>query len=41
MHALYLVQVKCSAEQSEPWDDLRIIETIPGGPAFKSLAQSK
>jgi branched-chain amino acid transport system substrate-binding protein len=41
VHDLYLVQVKGSSEQSEPWDDMRVIKTIPGNEAFRPLAEEK
>ncbi len=40
VHDLYLVQVKASSEQSEPWDDMRIIRTIPAAEAFRPLVES-
>lgn len=40
VHELYLVQVKSSKEQAEPWDDLKIIKTIKGDDAFKPAAES-
>lgn len=38
-HDLYLVQVKATSEQSEPWDDMRIIRTIPRDEAFRPLEE--
>lgn len=40
VHDLYLVQVKGLSEQSEPWDDMRILKTIPSDQAFQPLAES-
>ena len=40
VHDLYLVQVKPTAEQSEPWDEMKVIRTIPAEEAFRPLAES-
>ena len=40
VHDLYLVQVKASAKQSEPWDEMKVIRTIPAEEAFRPLAES-
>jgi branched-chain amino acid transport system substrate-binding protein len=39
VHDLYLVQVKAPADQREPWDYYRILETIPAEQAFRSLKE--
>ncbi len=38
-HELYLLQVKEPAEQTEPWDYLRLISTIPPDVANRPLAE--
>jgi branched-chain amino acid transport system substrate-binding protein len=38
-HELYLLQVKEPAEQTEPWDYLKLIATIPPGVANRPLAE--
>jgi len=41
VHDMYLVQVKTPQESKQPWDYYKIVETVPGGEAFESLAASK
>ena len=38
VHDLYLAQAKKPEELSGPWDYVKIIGTIPGDLAFRSLA---
>ena len=38
-HDLYLLQVKAPAEQTYPWDYLKLIRVIPGEEAFRPLAE--
>ena len=40
VHDMYLVQVKSPAESDGPWDDLKVIRTIPASDAFRPLSQS-
>ncbi len=40
VHDMYFVQVKTPAESREPWDYYKILATIPGDMAFRSLEQS-
>ena len=40
IHDLYLVQVKTPAESKRPWDNYRILATIPGDQAFRPLSES-
>lgn len=40
VHDLYLVEVKGSNEQSEPWDYMKIVKTIPAVEAFKPIGES-
>lgn len=37
MHDMYFAEVKQPAESKEPWDDYRILGTIPSATAFRSL----
>ena len=39
VHDMYFAQVKKPAELKEPWDDYKILGTIPGATAFRSLEQ--
>jgi branched-chain amino acid transport system substrate-binding protein len=41
VHDMRLFQVKTPAESHYPWDDLKLIATVPGEEAFGSLAESK
>jgi branched-chain amino acid transport system substrate-binding protein len=38
VHDMYLVEVKTPAESKGPWDYYKILATIPGDQAFRSLA---
>ncbi len=38
IHPMYLFQVKRPAESSGPWDDYRLVDTIPAESAFRPLA---
>jgi branched-chain amino acid transport system substrate-binding protein len=38
LYDMYLAQVKTPAESKGPWDDYKIVATIPGDEAFQSLA---
>jgi branched-chain amino acid transport system substrate-binding protein len=40
LHDMYFVQVKTPAESREPWDYYKILATIPGDKAFRSLEES-
>ena len=37
LHAFHLFQVKTPAESSGPWDDYKLISTIPGEQAFRPM----
>ncbi len=37
VHDMYFAEVKSPAESKEPWDDYKILGTIPGASAFRSL----
>jgi branched-chain amino acid transport system substrate-binding protein len=37
VHDMYFAEVKKPAESKEPWDDYKILGTIPGATAFRSL----
>jgi branched-chain amino acid transport system substrate-binding protein len=39
-HDMYLAVVKSPAESKEPWDDLDILETLPGGKVFEPLEET-
>jgi branched-chain amino acid transport system substrate-binding protein len=39
VHDMYLAQIKTPAESREPWDYYKILATIPGDQAFRSLAE--
>lgn len=39
IHDIYLLQVKKPAEVTEPWDYLKILRTVPGDQAFRSMAE--
>ncbi len=41
VHDMYLFQVKTPAESHYPFDDLKLVATIPGNEAFQPLSQSK
>jgi branched-chain amino acid transport system substrate-binding protein len=38
VHDMYFAEVKKPSESKEPWDDYKILGTIPGANAFRSLA---
>jgi branched-chain amino acid transport system substrate-binding protein len=38
VHDMYFAEVKNPSESKEPWDDYKILGTIPGASAFRSLA---
>jgi branched-chain amino acid transport system substrate-binding protein len=37
VHDMYFAEVKKPLESKEPWDDYKILGTIPGTSAFRSL----
>jgi hypothetical protein len=39
-HDMYFAQVKKPSESTKPWDYYKILGTIPGDQAFRSLADS-
>jgi branched-chain amino acid transport system substrate-binding protein len=39
VHDMYFAQVKMPAESSRPWDYYKILATIPGDQAFRSMAE--
>lgn len=41
VHDMYLFRVKSPAESHYPYDDLKLVATIPGDQAFEPLSQSK
>ncbi|HEY1797234.1 MAG TPA: ABC transporter substrate-binding protein [Stellaceae bacterium] len=41
VHDMYLFQIKTPAESHYPYDDLKLVATIPGNEAFLPLSQSK
>lgn len=41
VHDMYLAQVKTPAESTSEWDLYKIIRTIPGDQAYRSLAESQ
>lgn len=38
VHDMYLAQVKTPQDSKEPWDQYRIVETLSGDEAFRSMA---
>jgi branched-chain amino acid transport system substrate-binding protein len=40
VHDMYFAQVKTPSESTKPWDYYKILATIPGDQAFRSLADS-
>jgi len=40
IHPMYLFEVKKPSESKEPWDDFKLVATIPAEEAFRPLAQS-
>jgi branched-chain amino acid transport system substrate-binding protein len=41
MHPVYLLEAKSPAESKGPWDDFKIVATIPGDHAFRPLEEGK
>ena len=41
VHDMYLVEVKAPSESKAPWDQVKLLATIPGDQAFQSLADSQ
>jgi branched-chain amino acid transport system substrate-binding protein len=41
VHDMYLFQVKQLSESKGPWDDYKLVATIPGDQAFQPLSESK
>jgi branched-chain amino acid transport system substrate-binding protein len=41
VHDLYLAQVKAPADSKYPWDYYKILRTIPGDQAFRSMAEGE
>ena len=41
VHDMYLFQVKQPSESKGPWDDYKLVATIPGDQAFQPLSESK
>jgi branched-chain amino acid transport system substrate-binding protein len=39
LHDAYLAQVKAPNDVKEPWDDVRIMTTIPAAQAFQPLSE--
>jgi branched-chain amino acid transport system substrate-binding protein len=40
VHDMYLFEVKKPSESKEPWDDFKLVATIPAEEAFRPLSQS-
>lgn len=40
VHDMYLVEVKSPAESRSPWDQLKLVATIPGDQAYMPLSES-
>ena len=40
VHDMYLFEVKKPSESKEPWDDYKLVATIPAEEAFQPLSQS-
>jgi branched-chain amino acid transport system substrate-binding protein len=40
VYDMYLFEVKKPSESSEPWDDYKLVATIPAEEAFQPLSQS-
>ena len=40
VHDMYLFEVKKPSESKEPWDDYKLVATIPAQEAFQPLSQS-
>lgn len=41
MHDMLLLQVKAPGESKAPWDDLKVVRTVPGNQAFAPLEASR
>jgi branched-chain amino acid transport system substrate-binding protein len=41
VHDMYLVQIKAPAESNAPWDLVKLIKTVPGDEAVRSLSESE
>ncbi|HZV20506.1 MAG TPA: ABC transporter substrate-binding protein [Hyphomicrobiales bacterium] len=41
VHDMYLFEVKSPAESKGPWDDYKLVATIPANEAFQPLSQSR
>ncbi len=39
VHDMYLVEVKTPAESKSPWDQVKLLQTIPGDQAYMTLAE--
>ncbi len=39
IHDMHLFQVKSSAESKGPWDDYKLVSTVPADRAFRPLAE--
>ena len=39
VHDMYLAQVKTPAESKGPWDQMKILATVPGDKAFRPMAE--
>jgi branched-chain amino acid transport system substrate-binding protein len=40
VHDMYLFEVKKPSESTKPWDDYKLLATVPGDQAFFTEAQS-
>jgi branched-chain amino acid transport system substrate-binding protein len=40
VHDMYLVQVKAPADVKQPWDYYKVLRTVKGDEAFRSLSDS-
>ena len=40
VHDMYLFEVKKSSGSKEPWDDFKLVATIPAEEVFRPLSQS-
>ncbi len=41
VHDMHLYQVKAPAESKGPWDDYKLVATVPGARAFQPLSESQ
>jgi branched-chain amino acid transport system substrate-binding protein len=39
VHNMYLAQVKTPVESKEPWDQFKILATVAGDKAFRSMSE--